>query len=176
MTQREYEYERGDTTPVQREMYHERTVRTPVEGAADARHEVTRERVAGTAGIYETRREHVVVPGAAERRAATAQRIEQVIAFIVGTIVVLLTARFVLLLLGANQASAFVQLIYGLTQPLTAPFQGIFGEPTLGASVIEWASLVAMICYSLIGYGLHRLVDMTYRPVRVRTSDDEPLV
>jgi hypothetical protein len=175
--EREYEYERGDASPVRREVYRERSIDTPVAGApADVRREVSRERVAGTAGAYETRREHVVVPGAADYKAANARRIQQVIGFIFGTITVLLTIRFVLLLLGANPASPFVQLIYGMTGLLTAPFQGIFGQPTVGASVVEWASLVAIVCYTLLGYGLNRLVDATYKPVRVRAADDEPLV
>jgi YggT family protein len=176
MTERKHDPERDDTSSVRREVYRERSVHTPAEGPHDVRREVSREQVAGPAGTYESRREHVVVPGAADRKAATAQRIQQVIAFIMGTILVLLAIRFVLLLLGANQASTFVQLVYNLTQPFTAPFQGIFGEPTLGASVVEWASLVAIICYTLVGYGLHRLVDVAYRPVRVRAADDEPLV
>ncbi|NTU82764.1 MAG: YggT family protein [Chloroflexales bacterium] len=173
MTEREYDGERGDAKPVQREVHRERSVDEPVDGPTDVRREVSHERVAGPEGTYETRREHVVVPSTADRQAATARRIQQVIAFVIGTIVVLLGIRFVLLLLGANQVSPFVQLIYGLTQPLTAPFQGMFGEPTLGASVIEWTSLVAIICYSLLGYGLHRLVDMIYKPVRVGAADED---
>lgn len=174
MTEREYERERGDATPVQREAYRERPLHAPHGDPDDARREVSRERVAGPGGTYETRRERAVVPSAAERRAATGRRIQQVIAFVIGTMVVLLAIRFVLLLLGANQVSGFVQLIYGLTQPLTAPFQGIFNEPTVGASVVEWASLVAIICYGLVGYGLRRLVDTVYKPVRA--TDGEPLV
>jgi uncharacterized protein YggT (Ycf19 family) len=176
MTEREYEYERDNTTPTQREVYRERSVNTPVDEPYDARREVSRERVvAGPADSYEARREHVVVPGEAERRAASARRIQQVIGFIVGIIAVLLSIRFVLLLLGANPGSGFVQLIYSLTWPLTAPFQGIFGQPELGVSVVEWASLVAIVVYSLIGYGLNRLVDVAYKPVRVR-ADHDPLV
>jgi hypothetical protein len=32
--------------------------------------------------------------------------------------------------------------------------------------VFEWASLVAMIVYSLIAYGLARMVELLYAPVR----------
>lgn len=175
MTERERYTEHDDTTPVQREVYRERSV-NDLPDAPDARREVAHERVAGPDGTYEARREHVVMPSAAERRAASTERIQQVIAFIVGLIVVLLAIRFVLLLLGASEISPFVQFIYALTQPLTAPFQGIFGEPAIGASVIEWASLTGIIFYSLIGFGIHRLVDVLYRPVSVRSADDEPLV
>jgi YGGT family len=72
--------------------------------------------------------------------------------------------RFALLLLGANEASGFVRFIYGLSRPFVLPFQGIFGEPTLGASVIEWASLVGIIVYALVAYGLARLIELIYTP------------
>jgi hypothetical protein len=76
----------------------------------------------------------------------------------------LLAVRFVLLALGANEASGFVRLIYGLSRPFVLPFQGIFGEPTLGASVLEWASLVGIIVYALVAYGLARLAELIYAP------------
>jgi len=72
--------------------------------------------------------------------------------------------RFALLLLGANEASGFVRLIYGLSRPFVLPFQGIFGEPVLGASVLEWASLVGIIVYALVAYGLARLIELIYAP------------
>jgi uncharacterized protein YggT (Ycf19 family) len=173
MTERETYTERSDTTtPMQREVHHERSVSDQVSVAPDARREVSRERVSGPDGTYEARREHVVVPSEADRRAATTARVQQVIAFIVGIIVVLLAIRFALFLLGANQASSFVQFVYTLTQPLTTPFQGIFGEPTFGASVFEWASLTAIIVYSLVGLGLRRLVDLVLRPARVPADDE----
>ena len=76
----------------------------------------------------------------------------------------LLALRFVLLLLGASQASSFVGLVYSLSHPFALPFQGIFGEPAFDGSVIEWASLVGIIIYSLVAYGLARLVALIYAP------------
>jgi uncharacterized protein YggT (Ycf19 family) len=176
MTEREYYSERRETTsPAQQTGTDDRLLDELMADGADARRAVSRERVAGPQGAVETRREHVVVPSETARKTATARRIQRVISFVVGTLVVLLAIRFVLLLLGANPASAFVALMYGLTQPLTAPFQGIFGEPTVGASVVEWASIVAMICYGLVGFGLNRLVDVVAKPARPRVEDGETL-
>jgi hypothetical protein len=85
---------------------------------------------------------------------------------------VLLAIRFVLLLLGANPDSPFVSLIYGLSGIFVLPFQGIFGEPTFDSSVLEWSSLVGIVVYLLIAYGLARLVELIAAPSRPpRTRD-----
>lgn len=84
----------------------------------------------------------------------------RVVWFIVGVINVLIAIRFVLLLLGANHAAGFVDLIYGITDVLVAPFTGIFGQPTYGSSVFEISSLLAIVIYSLIGYGITKLITL----------------
>lgn len=164
MTERE-PYREGADGATRREVYRE-TVREDIGTPVDATRELSRERAYGAGGEYVAQTEHVSVPSESARRAQTARRIQQVISFVVGTIVTLVAIRFILLALGAGQGSPFVQLIYGVTLLFVAPFFGIFGEPTVGASVIEWASLVAIAIYGLIGYGLNRLVDISYRPAR----------
>jgi uncharacterized protein YggT (Ycf19 family) len=154
--------------PERREVRRETVVDTT--GAAVPEVDVYQERVSGPTGDQVVRSEHVSVPSEATRRAAEAARIKQVIYFIFGVINALLALRFVLLLLGANEASPFVSFIYTLSQPFTAPFQGIFNEPTFGGSVVEWASLVAIIVYMLISYGLARLVELMYAPARPDTT------
>jgi uncharacterized protein YggT (Ycf19 family) len=104
------------------------------------------------------------MPSEAVRRRAGVARVTQVIYFIFGVINVLLLLRFVLLLLGANELSPFVTLIYGLRRPLVRPFQGIFAEPALGDSVLEWAALVGIGVYLLVAYGLVRVVALIYAP------------
>ena len=84
--------------------------------------------------------------------------------FIFGVIEALLAVRFILFALGANEVSGFVRLIYGLSRPFALPFQGIFSEPALGTSVFEWASLVGIIVYALVAYGLARLAELIYAP------------
>jgi hypothetical protein len=72
--------------------------------------------------------------------------------------------RFIFFALGASQASPFVNLIYSLSQPFVMPFLGIFGEPTFGDAVLEWASLVAIAIYMLLAYGLTRVLELIYAP------------
>ena len=81
--------------------------------------------------------------------------------FIVGIINALIAIRFVLLLLGANQSAGFVDFIYSVTGLLVAPFVGIFGQPVYGQFVFDWASLLAILVYSLIALGLTKLITLT---------------
>jgi hypothetical protein len=161
MTEREYYRE---TETPRREVYEETTVDPTVVPADDVSRDVYHERVASPSGDRVVRSERVHVPSEATRRAASASRAKQVIYFIFGAIEALLALRFVLLALGANQGSPFVDLIYGLSRLFVLPFQGIFGEPALGNSVFEWSSLVAIVVYMLLAYGLARLVDLIYAP------------
>ena len=103
--------------PARRDVYRETLVdatSAPVDDAA-AR-DVYQERVSGPAGDQVARSEHVSVPSDAARRGGGVTRAKQVIYFIFGVINVLLVMRFVLLLLGANEVSPFVNLIYGLSR------------------------------------------------------------
>ncbi len=82
--------------------------------------------------------------------------------FVVGTIVTLLTFRFVLKLLGANPNSGFVDFIYSVTGVLTAPFDNIFGVTSVTTetvrSVFEPSILVAAAVYALVGWGITKLL------------------
>lgn len=171
MTERQYERVNGAETTDRQERYAQtgaETVTPPL--VDDATREVTHEYVRGPGGTRVVSSEHVSEPSEAVRRGSAVTRAKQVIYFLFGLITVLLIIRFVLLLLGASEASGFVQLMYTLTQPLVAPFFGIFGEPSFGNSVIEWASLVAIIIYTLVAYGIARLVTLIYAPTRPTVS------
>jgi hypothetical protein len=84
--------------------------------------------------------------------------------YIVGLIEVLLAFRFVLKLFGANPTSGFVDIIYTITNVLTAPFDNIFGvsRPVAGEveSVFEPSILVALVVYALIGWGIAKLINI----------------
>jgi uncharacterized protein YggT (Ycf19 family) len=73
---------------------------------------------------------------------------------IFGIIFVLIGLRVLLLLLGANAGNVIVDLIYGITEPLVAPFRGIFSfdvvKPT-GSSILDVGALVAIVGWVLIG-------------------------
>jgi hypothetical protein len=173
MTERESSRD-PDPAPVpsRRDVYRETVVDATSAPLADAARDVYQERVSGPAGDQVVRSEHVSVPSDAARRGAGATRAKQVIYFIFGVINVLLVMRFVLLLLGANEVSPFVSLVYGLSRAFVLPFRGIFTEPDLGASVFEWAALVGIVVYSLVAYGLARVVELIYAPVRPTVTRD----
>ena len=92
-----------------------------------------------------------------ESGALLAQRI---IYFVGGAILIILTLRFVLLLLGASQASGFVDFIYSLSGGFVAPFNGIFTKPTYGNSTFDSATLVAMVVYAIIMLAAGNLVTL----------------
>jgi len=90
----------------------------------------------------------------------------QVVCWIVGFVDVLLAIRFLLKLLGGSTVSGFVTFMYNITQPLVAPFHGIFNTTVQGRSILEPESLVAIAIYSLIGWGIVSLIRMMTRTRR----------
>jgi hypothetical protein len=106
-------------------------------------------------------------PTIVEPRVESSQSLNYLIYFFVGLIEVLLAFRFVLRLLGANPVSGFVNLIYSITQILVLPFVGIFRRAVAqGAettAVLEPETIVAMIVYGLIGWGIVYLATILSR-------------
>jgi hypothetical protein len=87
----------------------------------------------------------------------------QVVWWIVGFVDVVLAIRFILKLLGGSTVSGFVTFMYDITQPLVAPFHGIFNTAVQGRSILEPESLVAIAIYSLIGWGIVSLIRLMNR-------------
>ena len=107
----------------------------------------------------------------AKRVATSSQTVEYLIYFIFGLLEILLAFRLVLKLLGANAGSAFVGLIYGLTGVFILPFEGIFRKGiTQGietVSVLEPSTLVALLVYAVIGWGIVKLI-------RILSGEQQP--
>lgn len=81
--------------------------------------------------------------------------------FVFGVIIAFIVLRMIFLAFGANQANSFVDFVYGLSAVFVAPFFGIFAyTPTYGSAVFEVSSLVAILIYTLICWGLVALVTM----------------
>src|SRR5437588_3058432 len=80
------------------------------------------------------------------------------VGFIVGAVDILIAARFLGKLLGASSQSAFVHFIYQLSGVMVAPFTGIFGDTGTKTNTFESASLVAIVVYAVIGWGLVVLI------------------
>lgn len=84
--------------------------------------------------------------------------IARVVYWLTGAIVALLALRVVLLLLGANRASSFVDFVYSLSNVFAQPFYGIFDyQPSYGSSTLELSSIMAIVVYVLVGVGLAKL-------------------
>ncbi|MEI6778739.1 MAG: YggT family protein [Chloroflexales bacterium] len=166
----EHETERTSSSaamPVRRDVYRETTVDVAGTPAPDgAARNVYEKRVSGPGGEHIVHTEHVSVPSEATRRGVGVTRAKQTIYFVFSVINILLAIRFALLLLGANEVSGFVSFIYRLSHAFVLPFRGIFVEPVLGTSVFEWAALIGIIIYSLLAYGLVRIIELVYAPVR----------
>lgn len=83
---------------------------------------------------------------------------QRVVWYIAGFIIALLVLRMVLLLLAANQGNAFVDFIYGFSGIFAAPFFGIFSyTPVYGSNVFETSTLVAIVIYALVAWGIAKL-------------------
>ncbi|KKQ47078.1 MAG: hypothetical protein US67_C0060G0004 [Candidatus Woesebacteria bacterium GW2011_GWD1_38_10] len=97
-----------------------------------------------------------------KRVASSSQTVEYLIYFLFGALEILLAFRLVLKLMGASLASGFVRLIYSLTGIFILPFEGIFRRGyTQGVettSVLEPSTLVAMIVYAVLAWGIVKLV------------------
>lgn len=81
----------------------------------------------------------------------------RVVWYIAGFIIALLALRVLLLMLGANRDSGFVDFVYALSGFFAAPFIGIFPAPVYGQSFFDTASVVAIVIYALIAWGIAKL-------------------
>ncbi len=88
----------------------------------------------------------------------------QVVWYVLEAIEALLAFRFVLKLLAANPAAGFTSFIYAITSPLVAPFTAVFPNARVEGSVFEWTTLLAMLVYGLVAWGITKALVMS-KPV-----------
>lgn len=93
----------------------------------------------------------------AERRRSS-YRLIQGIWLLFGIVVGILTIRFILKLLGANEAAGFASFIYGASAPFVAPFNNLFANPGSSGSVLELTTLMAIIVYMLVAWLVARVI------------------
>ena len=92
-------------------------------------------------------------------------KVTQLVWLFLGILEALLALRFVLKLIGANEASPFAVFVYGFTKLFLWPFAGLTGTPSAGAMVFEFTTLIAMVVYALIAWAIERLIFVIfYRP------------
>lgn len=84
---------------------------------------------------------------------------------VLGIVEVIIGLRVVLMLIGANPGSPFAAFIYNLSAIILLPFAGLVGAPAAGGMVLELSSIIAMLVYALLAWGLERIVWVSfYRP------------
>jgi len=98
------------------------------------------------------------------RRANIRYWITRTTYFVLGVLEVILLLRFLFRLLGANQSSSFVVFLYNLSHVFVVPFYGIFNDPTFGNSVLEITTLIAMLIYALLAWGIVSLGRLIFAP------------
>jgi len=95
--------------------------------------------------------------------------------YVLGVIEVILGFRFLFRLLGANPDNAFVSFLYSITSIFLAPFEGIFREfiaPGLEAeSVFEFHTLVAMLVFAVIFWGIAALINLKIEREKIEVCD-----
>ena len=92
------------------------------------------------------------------------ETIENIVYFFLGLLEILLFLRLILKLFGVSIASSFVSLIYGLSNIVLVPFEGIFSRlfsrGISSTSIIEPGTIVAMIIYAIIAWGVVRIIQI----------------
>jgi F0F1-type ATP synthase membrane subunit c/vacuolar-type H+-ATPase subunit K len=97
-------------------------------------------------------------------------RIANAVWLITFIILAIIMLRVVLLLINANEQNAFVNWVYNTSEFFVRPFLGITNDPSFNGAVFEINSLIAMLIYVLIIYGILQLV----RVVLDMTAPTEP--
>ena len=85
--------------------------------------------------------------------------------FILGVLEVILALRLIFRLLGANEDNGFITFLYSLSHVFVGPFNGIFNDQALGRSVFEISTVVAMLVYALIAWGIVSLGRLLFAPL-----------
>ena len=95
-------------------------------------------------------------------------RLRNIVYYILGIFEVIFSFRLIFKLLGANPDSAFVSFIYTISGAFLTPFISIFRTAvTKGIetkSVLEPATIIGMIVYALIAYGIVKLIKIYQKP------------
>ncbi|HVN26166.1 MAG TPA: YggT family protein [Candidatus Paceibacterota bacterium] len=85
----------------------------------------------------------------------------QVVWYLCDLVEILLAFRFLLRLAGANPGAGFTSFIYVASWPFAVPFIAVFRATAVGDKVFEWTTLLAMIVYLIIAWGIAKLFTMS---------------
>jgi uncharacterized protein YggT (Ycf19 family) len=81
-----------------------------------------------------------------------------VVNFVFAIIYVIVGARIVLELIGANEANRFEQFVDRVSAPLLGIFDGLLPDVRFESFVLPLSFLFALVVYALIHYGIRRLL------------------
>lgn len=120
---------------------------------------------------------HVTRDVAGEQRVRTFKN-SRILWTVLTIIEVFLGLRFILKAIAANPDSNFSIFIYGLTGVLIAPFKALVDTPTVGGSVFEVTTLIAMAVYALLFWIIVKVVRIftdrsTSQTVSTRADSDQ---
>jgi uncharacterized protein YggT (Ycf19 family) len=105
------------------------------------------------------------------RRLNVLDRTARIIYFVMGVLEVLLALRFLFRVINAETTNGLVNFVYNFTAPFVAPFNGIFNDQSLQrGSLIEISTLLAMVLYSILTYGIIQLLYLLFTPGRSSRS------
>ncbi len=113
-------------------------------------------------------------PGQAGRD--TTFKATQLIWLLLGILETVLALRFVFKLIGVNEANQFATFLYNLTDFFVAPFATLTGAPASGGMVFEFSTLIAMIVFALVAWGLERLIYVLFYKPRGTVSTRQTIV
>jgi hypothetical protein len=101
-------------------------------------------------------------------------KVVQFVWLLFGALEGLIAVRMLLKLIGANPGSWFAALVYQLSDLFLWPFQNLTVNPAFGNFVFELTSLIALLVYALIAWGLVRLIWVLFyrRPTTQVTTYD----
>ncbi|MHB0859023.1 MAG: YggT family protein [Anaerolineae bacterium] len=85
-------------------------------------------------------------------------RITRLVWLAFGILEAMIGLRVLLKLIAANPEAGFAQFVYNTTEVFLAPFAGLTVSPSAGGAVLEIPSLIAMIVYGLIAWGIVRVI------------------
>lgn len=85
--------------------------------------------------------------------------------FLLGVLEVILALRLLFRLLGANQGNGFIMFLYSFSHVFVAAFNGIFNDQALGRSVFEVSTVIAMLVYALVAWGIVSLGRVLFAPI-----------
>lgn len=85
----------------------------------------------------------------------------QIVWYLAALLEIILTFRFFLRFSGANPDAGFTSFIYALSWPFAAPFITVFRATVTESKVFEWTTLLAMVVYLLVAWGIGSLLTMS---------------